>query len=353
MIFSTHAYIWITQAMTVVLKIVFTLITLVVMLAIGLILRRFLVRRLQKTVLDNWMIQTLGVIVTLIPFILAGFGIPLIWQPSLINQYWISIQKQAAQHLNDLTVNLLTTILLIALGIGVARTIQRITISNMGNGRIDVNIRRLIGRILYFLVLTFVVFWILSIWQISVAVPVTIISVLTVAISVSIQDILKDLVAGVYILIERPFHIGDQISTISTVPYTGKVEDVQIRATKLRLTSGEEVTIPNSYVFGNIIVNNSFYGERRATIIAKVPLDDFHRDETPSLILDAMKELPRLSPKPEPSVLFSDLGPQNVTLKIRFWIANGELSTVTDVMYTLHKVLPTAELTIQESAGDV
>jgi len=353
MILSSHVYIWMTQTMTVLLKIIFTLITLFVTLAIGLILRRLLVRRLQKTILDNWIVQTLGVVVTLIPFILAGFGIPLIWQPSLINAYWISIQRQAGQNLVDLSKNLLTTLLLIALGIGVARTIQRLTISNMGSGRIDINIRRLIGRLLYFLVLTFVVFWILSIWQISVAVPVTIVSVLTIAVSVSIQDILKDLVAGVYILIERPFHIGDQISTISVIPYTGKVEDVQIRATKLRLTSGEEVTIPNSYVFGNIIVNNSFYGERRATISAKLPSDDFHRDETPQIILDAMKELPRLSPKPEPSVLFSDLTPQNVTIKIRFWIANGELSTVTDVMYTLHKVLPTAELTVQESAGDV
>ena len=339
--------------MTTVLKIILTLTALLVTLAIGLVLRRFLVRSLRKTVLDNWIVQTLGVVVTLIPFIFAGFGIPLIWQPSLINDYWASIKKQAGPLLTGLSVNLIATLLLIALGIGVARTIQRLTISNMGNGRIDVNIRRLIGRLLYFLVLTFVVFWILSIWQISVAVPVTIVSVLTVAISVSIQDILKDLVAGVYILIERPFHIGDQISTISVVPYTGKVEDVQIRATKLRLTSGEEVTIPNSYVFGNIIVNNSFYGERRATIVAKVPLDDFHRDDTPPLILDAMKELPRVSPKPEPSVLFSDLSPQNVTLKVRFWIASGELSTVTDVMYTLHKVLPTAELTVQESAGDV
>lgn len=339
--------------MTTFLKIVLTVLTVLIVLAIGLFLRQTLVRLLKKTILDTWVIQTIGVIVVLLPFLLAGFGIPLIWQPTLIYNYWIAIQAQVGSHLTELVINLVNTTLLILLGIGIARTIQRLTVSNLGNSRIDINIRRLIGRVLYFLVLTFVVFWIFSIWQISVAVPVTIVSVLTIAVSVAIQDILKDLVAGVYILVERPFHIGDQISTISTIPYVGRVEDVQIRATKLRLTSGEEVTIPNSYVFGNIIVNNTYYGERRATITAKLPLDNFQRDETPSLILDAMKELPRISPKPEPSVLLSHFTPQDVTLSIRFWIASGDLPTVTDVMYTLHKVLPTAELTVLESAGDV
>ncbi len=346
--------------MTTALSLVLTIVTLGVALGVGLILRRLLVHRLKKTVLDNWLIQTFGVIVTLIPLIITGIGIPLIWNPLLIVYYWLRL-KQYFGIANvsvegagiDIGGKLIMTALLISLGIGVARTIQRLTVRNLGENRIDVNIRTLIGRIFYFIVLTFVFFWILTIWNVSLTFPVAAIGVVTVAIGVSLQDILKDLVAGFYILVERPFHIGDQISTFNTIEYVGTVQDIQLRATKLRLVSGEEVTIPNSLVFGTIVVNNTFYGERRATITATLPVEEYVKDETAEQILSAIKELKNVPEKPEPALFLSNYTATTVTLTIRFWINLGELSTVSDVMYTLHKLLPNAELVVKESAGDV
>ncbi len=57
-------------------RIVLTVLTVLVAVAIGLILRRLLVRRLQKTVLDNWLVQTLGVIIVFVPLILS---VPLVF----------------------------------------------------------------------------------------------------------------------------------------------------------------------------------------------------------------------------------------------------------------------------------
>ncbi len=346
--------------MTTALSIVLTIVTLGVALGVGLILRRLLVRRLKKTVLDNWLTQTFGVIVTLIPLIIAGIGIPLIWNPLLIVYYWLRIKQYfGISNVSvegtgfDIGGKLIWTALLISVGIGVARTIQRLIVRNLGENRIDVNIRTLIGRIFYFIILIFIFFWILTIWSVSLTFPVAAIGVLTVAIGVALQDILKDLVAGFYILVERPFHIGDQISTFTTMSYVGTVQDVQLRATKLRLVSGEEVTIPNSLVFGSIVVNNTYYGERRATIEATLQAEDFVKDETSKQILDAIKELKNVPEKPEPTIFLSNYTTTTVTLTIRFWINLGELSTVSDVMYTLHKLLPNAELVVKESAGDV
>ena len=345
--------------MTTALSIVLTIVTLGVALGIGLILRRLLVRRLKKTVLDNWLTQTFGVIVTLIPLIIAGIGIPLIWNPLLIVYYWLRLKQDfgfANVSVGETGVNiggkLIWTTLLISLGIGVARTLQKLTVRSLGENRIDVNIRTLIGRIFYFIVLIFTFFWILTIWSVSLTFPVAAIGVITVAIGVSLQDILKDLVAGIYILVERPFHIGDQISTFNMIEYVGTVQDIQLRATKLRLVSGEEVTIPNSLVFGTIVVNNSFYGERRATLTATLPAEEYVKDETSERILSAIKELKNVTEKREPSLFLSNYTATTVTMTIRFWINLGELSTVSDVMYTLHKLLPNAELVVKESAGD-
>ncbi len=342
--------------MSIALSIVLTILTLGVALAVGLALRRILVRRLKKTILDNWVTQTLGVLVALVPLIIAAFAIPLIWQPILIDAYWQNIKAQfgiTSIPIGYILGNLIGTLLLIVLGIGVARTLQRLTIRNLGENRIDVNIRTLIGRIFYFMVLIFTFFWILSIWNVSLTFPVAAVGVVTVAIGVSLQDILKDLVAGVYILAERPFHIGDQISTFTTTNYVGDVQDIQLRATKLRLVSGEEVTIPNSLVFGSIVVNNTYYGERRATLTATLPQEEYVKSETSERILSAIQELKQVVVKPEPALFISSYTPTTVTLTIRFWVSSHDHATISDVMYTLHKTLPQAELVVKEAASDV
>ncbi len=179
---------------------------------------------------------------------------------------------------------------------------------------------------------------------------------LTVAITFAIQDILKDLVAGFYILMERPFHIGDQITIgDETKPptHTGVVEDVQIRATKLRIVSGEQVTVPNSLIFGGIVINNSFYGERRATISVTLPQEEFVKDETADQIIKALKEIEAVIPKPEPAVMITGYTGNSITLAVRYWVANRQQAAISEVIYSLRKVLPNADLTILEPAGNI
>jgi hypothetical protein len=69
---------------------------------------------------------------------------------------------------------------------------------------VDINMRTLIGRIFFIIILCLAGFWILSLWNIPVGLPVATVGIITLALTVAIQDILKDLVAGSYILIERP-----------------------------------------------------------------------------------------------------------------------------------------------------
>ncbi|MFL5624245.1 MAG: mechanosensitive ion channel family protein [Ktedonobacteraceae bacterium] len=330
-----------------------TLIALIALVAlvVGLILRLLLVRRLKQTVLDNWLIQTLGVIVVLVPLIIAGAATPFILDStnSLLLGFLTELKKQLhAPDLATLIWAIIQTLLILVLGIGIARTLLKLTIRSQAH--LDINLRTLIGRIFYIITLLITLFWSLSLWQISVTVPVAVIGSLAVAGAFAIQDILKDLVAGFYILMERPFHIGDEINTAS---YVGKVEDIQIRATKLRLVSGERVTIPNALVFGGIVVNNTFYGERRATITVTMPHEAYKHEETVELIHVTLREIDRVMVKPEPMVFISSYAGEEITLTVRFWIANRQFATVSDVMYTLRTVLPKADFAVLESAGNV
>lgn len=344
-----------------IVQIILIILTIVVALGIGLLLRRKLVVRLKKTVLDNWIIQTLGVLVILPPLIIAT-PIALIissWGTKALIDLFNSLSSSfddafKAVNVTSFVWNLFQTALLIALGIGLARTIRAITIRSLGENRIDINIRTLIGRILYIIILLLVTIWILSIWNISLGIPVAFIGVVTVAITVSIQDVLKDLAAGFYILIERPFYIGNTISlTNAPVTYVGKVEDIQLRVTKLRLVTGEEVSIPNSHIFSGIVTNTSYYGERRVSITITLPHEDFRSVETQEKIRQTITDHEFVMPKPEPSILFNSFADKKITLTVHFWITTDKADDISEVMHALYTSLPDADLTVKEFAGNI
>ncbi|MFL5655462.1 MAG: mechanosensitive ion channel family protein [Ktedonobacteraceae bacterium] len=340
-------------------NIFFSILTALIAIIIGLLLRRLLVRRLKNTVLDNWIIQTLGIIIILPPLIIGAVAVLFIVGDGAITFTWQAL----VQGLPTPVVNFIglawifiETVLVIVLGVGIARTLMKITVRGLGENRIDINIRTLIGRIFYIITVLIAIFWILAIWHVAVELPVAVLGTLTVAIVFAIQDILKDLVAGFYILMEHPFHIGDQITIgdeTQSASHTGIVEDVQIRATKLRIVTGEQVTVPNALVFGGIVINNSFYGERRATITVTLPQQEFVKDETVDQIIKALKGIEAVVVKPEPTAIITGYTGNSITLTVRYWIANRQLSTISEVMYTLRTILPNADLAILEPAGNI
>jgi len=177
-----------------------------------------------------------------------------------------------------------------------------------------------------------------------------------VTFTIAFQDILKDLVAGFYLLMERPFHIGDSI-TISNAAYaplhTGVVESIELRATKLRISSGEQVIVPNTLVFGGIVINNSYYAERRSTINVSLPIEAFDKQETLDQILKALKETDTVAEVPAPIVVVSNYTAEHVVLLVHFWIRKGKFASISDVMYTLRKALPKADLSYVDSTVEI
>ncbi len=343
-IFSIQA-VTVTMIITSVLSIAMILASL----GLGILLRRLLVNSLKKTVLDNWITQTLGVVVIAIPLILGIFGALALWNANLVTQFIDLNVLRKTDVLISFFWQLVQSLLLAALGMGVARTVRAITIRGFGESRVDINMRTLIARILYFLILAIMGFWILSVWQVPIGIPITVLGAFTVTLTVAFQDLLKNLVAGVYILVERPFYIGDQINiTSGMITYVGKVEDVQLRATKLRQVSGEEVSIPNSFIFGNPVINNTYYGERRAILAVTLPQADFSQESTIPGVLEILKNQDSVMSKPDPSVMAAGFAEDKIILHVRFWVTTGQIIDISDILYKLHALLPEAEIAVKE-----
>jgi len=89
----------------------------------------------------------------------------------------------------------------------------------------------------------------------------------SVAVGFAFQDIFKNFLSGILILIQRPFRIDDQIVIGE---YEGTVEKIDIRTTKLRTYGGERVLMPNSEVFTSPVRVKTAFEYRRTDLAVGV-----------------------------------------------------------------------------------
>jgi small conductance mechanosensitive channel len=73
----------------------------------------------------------------------------------------------------------------------------------------------------------------------------------SVAIGFAFQNILQNFLAGILLLLQEPFRIGDWITITG---FEGTVEDIQTRATVIVTSAGQRIVIPNAVLFTNPVV---------------------------------------------------------------------------------------------------
>lgn len=90
---------------------------------------------------------------------------------------------------------------------------------------------------------------------------VKILGIGTVAIGFAFQNILQNFLAGILLLLQEPFHIGDLISVIGI---EGTVDDIQSRATIITTKEGRQVIIPNALIFTSPVAVEHLAGQKLA-----------------------------------------------------------------------------------------
>lgn len=92
----------------------------------------------------------------------------------------------------------------------------------------------------------------------------------SVVIALAAQDIAKSFLAGISIISDRPFEIGDYI-TVGDL--SGTVEDITFRTTRIRNADDQVIVLPNSVLTDNNIINSSKRDYRRFRIVLTLELD--------------------------------------------------------------------------------
>jgi len=140
--------------------------------------------------------------------------------------------------------------------------VQKWSASAMRRARIDTGTQILVRRLLLVGIVVTGLLIVLGTLGASPAGLVTVIGAVGLALSLAIQDILKNFFAGVYLLLERPFRVGDRVKVKDQ---EGTVENIGVRTTTLRTAENVQILVPNALVFSEIVANQSQMQARELT----------------------------------------------------------------------------------------
>ena len=137
----------------------------------------------------------------------------------------------------------------------------------------------------------------------------------SVAIGFAFQDIFKNFLAGVLILLNEPFRLGDQIIVGD---YEGTVDRIDIRTTQIHTYQGEKVLLPNSTVFTEAVQVRTAFDSRRSDLAVgldyNTPLSD-----AADLLASTIAEVTGVLQEPAPEIDLVSFGASSIDFIIRYW----------------------------------
>ncbi|NVO67961.1 mechanosensitive ion channel family protein [Methanofollis tationis] len=154
----------------------------------------------------------------------------------------------------------------------------------------------------------------------------------SIVIGFASQSVIGNMISGLFLIIERPVSIGDNINIGSA---TGTVTDINIFSTIIKTYEGIYVRIPNETVFTSPITNYVAHVARRFEYTVGIP---YAADATVAvrIIKEVIRDHPLALREPVPSVYVDELGDNAVAVKVRVWAPSSEWWDVrTELLWTI------------------
>src|SRR3954466_10903971 len=217
--------------------------------------------------------------------------------------------------LTDYAVRTIWAIGVVVLAWLVARAVRRTTMRMLARSRAQANVTILLGNLAQMLVIVVGVLGVLAIYtRDAFGWILTSFSVIGLVVGLSLQDILKNFFAGIWVLVERPFRIGD---TIDVSGNSGVVEEIAFRTTMLKTADAREIIIPNGVFMTSPVTNLTRFPTRRAT--AWLILDDREKPVGADDIREALGTADGVMADPRPSVELRSVEGGRAHYLIGFW----------------------------------
>jgi len=202
----------------------------------------------------------------------------------------------------------------------VARAIRAATMRTLARHRAYGNATILIGNVAQIAVITIGALGIVAIYtRDAFGWILGSFSAVAIVIGLSLQDILKNFFAGAWVLVERPFNIGDVIEVSG---FSGTVEDISFRTTQMRTDDGRQVIVPNGTFMTSAVVNTTRFPTRRVDAWLALPAD------APAITADEIRaslaKTDGISPEPPARAELRSVQDGKAQYLVSFWAADRD-----------------------------
>jgi small conductance mechanosensitive channel len=210
--------------------------------------------------------------------------------------------------------HILPGLLILVVGILAIRIVLRIVKAALNKSKLEKAAHKLICSVIKVALLLMLGLVVASKLGIDITGVVALASVLTLAISLSVQNALTNLIGGFTLLNTKPFSSGDYVEIAGQ---SGTVQEIGLTYTKLTTPDNKTISIPNSSVVAAEIVNYTVAGTRRVDVAVSASYD-----APVDKVLEALLEagtVDGILPDKEPFSAVTSYGDHAINYTLRVW----------------------------------
>jgi len=247
---------------------------------------------------------------------------------------------------------LISALIVFAAGIVLSRLIDRWMGRWAAKRLPQIELQQLITRIARWSVL--ILFTIAALGQVNFDVTTFLagLGVAGLTIGFALQDLARNFIAGIIVMVRRPFGIGD---SVKIGEHTGQVLAVSTRDTTIATWDGPRVIIPNLQVLEGPISNYSVAPHMRRTVMIRLGYNQ-DIELARSAFRAAAASVDGVLETPAPIIHAEELGPYAISLALRYWIdhhTSNMLDIGSDVIVALTRAAEANHLALPYPIQDV
>ena len=226
-----------------------------------------------------------------------------------------------SEFLKNLTLaSVLPAAVVLVVGMLAIRVIMKLVDKSMTKTKLEKAAVSLIRSLLRVVLWVLLGLMVASKLGIDVTGVVALASVASLALSLSLQDALANVIGGFTLLSNHPFRSGDYVEIAGQ---GGTVQTIDITYTKLTTGDNKTISIPNSAVVASQIVNYSTSGTRRVDINVSASYDA-PIATVKAALLQAAKLDTVLDTPAAPFAAVLSYGDSAISYTLRFWVKNAD-----------------------------
>lgn len=210
--------------------------------------------------------------------------------------------------------------LLLIVGFAISKLLERLFSKRLAKTQLRPQVIQTLQRVFFYILIIGVISAALSLLHVPLASFAFLTGAVAIGIGFGAQNIINNFISGWILMTEQPVRIDDFIEIDQ---YTGVVERIGNRSTRIRRTDGVHLLVPNSQMLERVVVNWTLIDNNiRTTVRVGVAYGSQPRRVT-ELIEQAVRSQTDVLNEPPPRIIFEDFGDNALIFDAVFWCAVG------------------------------